>query len=843
MHHAMARLSPQELSAFAQDIELSHPAVRAILQFRLIDRDDRADYEQAQRDAGFAGFVIHEAQKPSGLNAGNRGPAFMALHAIEPIDPVLVRHLGLDVYADPSLRNAIGHAVDSGQVAVAPGGALTEDSFLLIKGVYKGYYVPESTTERRAQVHGAYALLIDTRAFLSDVIEANPRLGLEFGSQTDKQVLFRTAREQPPGLLAQLLPVQRHRADLALGLQHFTIALEQTVAIDAFHPLRWLALLATLLGLYIAVVLVLYTRLRAREQAREARERLFQEQERAHVTLQSIGEAVITTDPTAVVDFMNPAAERLTGWRAEQARGRHLNEIFSLISETDGTALPDPIDWALRDHDESEAPAIMVRSDGVTVAVIENAAAIRDSEGNFTGAALIVRDVSRERNLLREMAFQATHDPLTRLINRRQFERELAAVIDDAATSGSQHALMYLDLDQFKAINDSCGHIGGDQLLKQVAVHLGENVRRLDRLARLGGDEFGLLLRDCTIERALEVAEALRHEIKGLRLHWEARSFTISISVGVVAITKSSGNLDEVLRAADAACYVAKDQGRNRVHFYEPDDQMLAKRSTDMQWLHKLRDAIENDQLILHGQTIFPLAQDSEYPPMCELLVRMLGDDDRLVPPMTFIPAAERFNLMFDLDIWVVGAAFRQLARLWKERPEDPRIFTINLSGQSLDHPDLEFVIQDLQQRNAVNPHRICFEITETSVIANMDRALELMDKLRRRGFLFALDDFGTGLSSFAYLKKLPVDYLKIDGEFVRDILADPVDKAMVDTIQRIGGVLGMTTVAESIENAETCQLLTAMGISYGQGYHLARPGPVDFMSGAAKVVSLHPQP
>jgi EAL domain-containing protein (putative c-di-GMP-specific phosphodiesterase class I) len=249
-----------------------------------------------------------------------------------------------------------------------------------------------------------------------------------------------------------------------------------------------------------------------------------------------------------------------------------------------------------------------------------------------------------------------------------------------------------------------------------------------------------------------------------------------------------------------------------------------------MQWLHRLRDAIENDELVLHGQTIFPLSGDSPNPPMCELLVRMIGEDGRIVPPMTFIPAAERFNLMFDLDLWVVGAAFRQLSRLWEKHPEDRRIFTINLSGQSLDHPDLEGAIQTLELRYAVNPHRICFEITETSVIANMDRALALMDQLRRRGFLFALDDFGTGLSSFAYLKKLPVDFLKIDGEFVRDILSDPVDKAMVDTIKRIGGVLGMTTIAEAIEDAETCKLLTAMGIEYGQGYHLARPGPVKFM-------------
>jgi diguanylate cyclase (GGDEF)-like protein len=406
-------------------------------------------------------------------------------------------------------------------------------------------------------------------------------------------------------------------------------------------------------------------------------------------------------------------------------------------------------------------------------------------------------------------------------------------------SSNTCHALMYIDLDQFKTINDSCGHIGGDQLLKQVASHLGDSIRRLDRLARLGGDEFGVLLRDCSIDKALEVAEGLRRDIKDLRLRWEDKSFRVSLSVGLVAIDERSGSLEEVLRAADAACYVAKDQGRNRVHFYQPDDEMLARRSSDMQWLQLLREAIDHRGLVLYGQAISPLHQDSPHPAMCEILVRMLDAEGRIVPPMTFIPAAERFNLMFDLDQWVIGSAFRQLADLWRQQPDDSRIFTINLSGQSLDHPDLELAIQQLEMQYRIDPHRICFEITETSVIANMDRAMSLMDGLRRRGFLFALDDFGTGLSSFAYLKKLPVDFLKIDGEFVRDILHDPVDKAMVDTIKRIGGVLGMTTIAEAIEDGETCQLLTAMGIDYGQGYHLAKPAADSFRPSESNVVAL----
>lgn len=827
-HYATNNLSQQELSAYAQGFERSHPYIDGILQVQRVNAAQRESYESQFREGGYPTYAIRDSQPDGRLTIAPYRPEHMVLKFIEPLEPGLARFLGLDFYSQDALRQGIGQAIRTGDIAAAPAGFLRPGTFLLLVPVYKGFFVPDNIEDRQTQAYGAYALLVNSRRFLAGIRRNHPRLSVTISAFDGQrqQVMAGLTPSRTPGSLDRVLPTLRGAHDIRLAHAKFVFSFEKDQDGSIFHPLKWLALTAMLMATYAALVTVVLTRLRAREQALEAKEQLFQEKERAQVTLQSIGEAVITTDPTGVVDFMNPMAEHLTGWRAEAAHGRHLNEIFSLVSESDGRALPDPIARALRDHDESEAAAIMLRSDGATIAVIENAAAIRDSDGHFTGAALIVRDVSRERSLLREMAFQASHDPLTRLINRRQFERELAMVIEDALNSNNQHALMYIDLDQFKAINDSSGHMAGDQLLKQVAGHLGENIRRLDRLARLGGDEFGVLLRDCTLDRALEVAESLRHEIKDVRLHWEDKTFRVSLSIGVVSINKDSGNLDEVLRAADAACYVAKDQGRNRVHCYQPDDDLLAQRSTDMQWLQRLRDSIDQNRLVLHGQSIFPLGNSHlRHPVMCELLVRMLDDDGRTVPPMTFIPAAERFNLMFDLDLWVIGEAFRRLARLWKTHPADPRIFTINLSGQSLDHPDLETSIQALQDKQEIQPHKICFEITETSVIANMDRALAMMDLLRRRGFLFALDDFGTGLSSFAYLKKLPVDFLKIDGEFVRDILDDPVDKAMVDTIRRIGGVLGMTTIAESIEDEETCKLLTAMGIDYGQGYFLGKPG------------------
>ena len=827
LHHATTRLSSQELSAFAQELADSYPYLRAIYHLALVLPEERSGFEADMRERGFPTFRIVHRKLDGHLTAAPPAARHMPLSLVEPLEPAHARLLGLDLLSVPSARQAIERAVSSAEVTAAPAVEAGDNAFLLIKAVYKGFFIPDDPVERRAQVQGVYALVVDSPRFLADIKADGEDFEIRlWGNHGDRRELLLRHPGPRVHTLSRLLPANESRLPIALGVSQFELALAQPLHAANLHPVRWGILGAVLLALYVAAAYGLQAKRGAAQREQEAQEQLHHEKERALVTLQSIGEAVITTDPNGVVDFMNPVAESLTGWSAEQANGRHLEEIFSLLSETDGQPLPDPIARALRDHDHSEAAAVMVRSDGATVAVVENAAAIQDRSGDFTGAVLIVRDVSKERRLIRQMAYQAAHDPLTQLINRREFEREVALLVEDAQSTGNCHALMYIDLDQFKAINDSCGHLAGDQLLKQVATHLKSNIRKLDLLARLGGDEFGVLLRDCGMAQALEVAEALRREIKDPRLRWEDKDFRISLSVGLVSITRGSGGLDDVLRTADAACYVAKDHGRNRVHVYQPDDEALAERTSDMQWLQKLREALEKDRLVLYCQDIRPLIERAGFPMMCELLVRMLDSDGRLVPPMTFIPVAERYNLMFDLDLWVIGRAFAQIADHDRDCPDDERIFNINLSGQSLDHSDLENAVAEQQQKWGLDGRRVCFEITETSVIANMERALGVMGRLRRRGFRFAMDDFGTGLSSFAYLKKLPVNYLKIDGEFVRDILNDPVDRAMVQTIHQIGHVLGMATIAEAIEDQATVKLLADMGVDYGQGFYLSRPAP-----------------
>ncbi len=434
-------------------------------------------------------------------------------------------------------------------------------------------------------------------------------------------------------------------------------------------------------------------------------------------------------------------------------------------------------------------------------------------------------DITETHRLSKQLSHQATHDALTELPNRRAFEEQLERALGQAREHGVEHAMCYLDLDQFKVINDTCGHVAGDELLRQLGQTLHAKVRRRDVLARLGGDEFGVLLGECTLAEARRVAGALRAAVEEFRFLWEGKSFRLGVSIGLVPVTAGSGSVTEVLSAADAACYAAKDQGRNRIHLFNEDDAALARRQGEMQWVVRIQHALDEDRLRLDAQPIVPLDGASDEGSHYELLLRMLDDRGRPVSPGQFLPAAERYNLMGRLDRWVVRHAFERLAA-------DPAALeelfacTINLSGQSFsDDEFLGFVVGELE-RTGVPPEKFVFEVTETAAISNLATATRFMNALKGIGCRFALDDFGSGLSSFGYLKTLPVDFLKIDGMFVKDILDDPIDHAMVKCINEIGHVMGKRTIAEFVENDAVRERLRVIGVDYVQGYGVGRPQP-----------------
>jgi len=418
---------------------------------------------------------------------------------------------------------------------------------------------------------------------------------------------------------------------------------------------------------------------------------------------------------------------------------------------------------------------------------------------------------------------------LTGLVNRYAFEQILDQELAAARRAEVEHALLYLDLDQFKVINDTCGHVAGDQLLRQLSTVLTKKFRGSDMLARLGGDEFAIFLKDCPVRKAVSIANLVRETIEDYCFVWEKKTFRVGASIGVVTITRANASKIEVLSAADIACYTAKDLGRNRVHLYQESDDQMALRYREMHWVSRITRALQDERFVLYCQPIVPVGGPESGPPMQEILVRMVDEKGGIVAPNLFIPAAERYNLMQAIDRWVIRNLFLKLADDRQNGCFDAElIITVNLSGCSINEEGFLDFIKEEFERYAISPGQICFEVTETVAVTNLAQAAVFIEELKALGCLFALDDFGSGLSSFGYLKNLPVDYLKIDGQFVRDMVDDPIDAAMVCSINQIGQVMGMKTIAEFVENNAILERLREIGVDYAQGYGLAVPGPLE---------------
>jgi diguanylate cyclase (GGDEF)-like protein/PAS domain S-box-containing protein len=560
---------------------------------------------------------------------------------------------------------------------------------------------------------------------------------------------------------------------------------------------------------------------------------VFEEKEKAQITLQSIGDAVITTDSEGRIEYLNPIAEDLTGWESREVCGKPLGEVFSILNEATREAVENPVSRALREgHVIAVADhAVLVNRRGQEIAIQDSAAPIRDRTGKIIGAVMVFHDVSKERRLRRALAYQASHDALTGLINRREFENRLnEALLTARSDESAVHVLLYLDLDQFKLVNDTCGHQAGDRLLKQITGILQTRLRAGDTIARLGGDEFGILLQDCDETRAAKIADSLRQAIRDYRFEWEDGAMNVGVSIGFVEINSTSESITSVMSAADVACYAAKDSGRNRVHMYQYGS--APERHREMQWVSRLTRACEENRLELYYQPIVPIGTNKDPRGHYELLLRMRGESGELIHPAEFIPAAERYNIMPMIDRWVVSQALGALAHYRADGDiRHGYTLSINLSGTSLnDDHFLEFLISELQAYD-LSPGAVCFEITETAAISNLANVVHFMKEFRARGCQFSLDDFGSGLSSFMYLKNLPVDYLKIDGQFIQNVTTDHVDRSMVEAITQIGHAMGIKTIAERVESAEVLACLAQIGVEYAQGIYIAVPESVEALN------------
>jgi len=561
---------------------------------------------------------------------------------------------------------------------------------------------------------------------------------------------------------------------------------------------------------------------------------LSQEKELAQVTLASIGDGVVTTDPDGRVRYLNPVAEALTGWALDQAEGRPVEEIFRLAEEASDAEIALPLWEVLRggEYDPPEGRLMLIRSDGQRFAVEHRVAPIRNAESSPIGVVIVFQDVTDQRLLTLQLAHQATHDALTGLLNREAFDDCLRDALSACRETGEDQCLLYLDLDQFKLINDTCGHVAGDDLLSRVATLITDEVRQGDVVGRLGGDEFGVLLRHCSLEPALATAERIHQAISSHRFTWRDHSFSIDASLGVVLIDAQSKTVTQVLSAADHACYVAKERGRGRIQVYKADDIEVARRADEVSWLLRIQQTLDDQRFRLFGQKIRPLANGAEDSLFFEVLLRMVDDNERLLAPASLVRAAERYGVMREIDRWVVERVLQALAAGGPSLLDTLATCAINLSGVSLSDPGfLDFAVSQIT-RHGVPAEKLCFEVTETAAVANLSMAQRLIRELSALGCRFALDDFGSGMASYGKLRGLSVQYLKIDHTFIRDLANNPLDRAMVGSIHQMAHVLGIQTIAEGVSSEPLLERLRQIGVDYVQGFWVDRPGPLEELIG-----------
>jgi diguanylate cyclase (GGDEF)-like protein/PAS domain S-box-containing protein len=533
-----------------------------------------------------------------------------------------------------------------------------------------------------------------------------------------------------------------------------------------------------------------------------------------------IGLAVL--DPDYQIQLWNNPLEKITGISLEQARNYKRN--YTKYESSTSLFMQMILEFANSNDQDREIALDKFGEESNSLYLMASRQTLLGSSDK-QGSLLIIQDITERKQVQTELSYQASHDILTGLINRREFEQRANRLLSTIQQEEAEHAMCFLDLDQFKVINDTCGHTAGDELLRQLGKVLQDTARKRDTIARLGGDEFGLLMEHCPLDQAYRVAEAILEAVSDYRFYWEGASYRIGVSIGLIEITQMTGNYSELFKQADTACYLAKDLGRNRIHVYHSDDTEMAIRHREMQWVGRINQALDEDRFCLYAQPI--IALDKSELKHYELLLRMMDEKGNIILPGIFLPAAEHYDLIEKLDYW----ALNRTCGFMMEHPEfveQINFVSINLSGQSLTNNDFLKTIMKKIKQSKVPADKFCFEVTETVAISNIGSAANFISTLKQIGCHFALDDFGSGLSSFGYLKGLPVDYLKIDGMFVKDIVDDPIDHAMVKSINEIGQLMGMQTIAEFVENDEIKGMLKAIGVNFGQGYGLGKPRPLE---------------
>ena len=820
LYQASDEMDAALFTPFSEEILQDYHFIDSMQYMTYIASNEKQEFIEEMHESGFSQFAI---RSPVYENPGpSNNDYYLVTSFLEPLTPSSANQMGMNWLANDNVERTfyLAASENASHLITAPMGLAKPYQLVLLKPTYFGRSIQANSSDRFEQVSGMFVIVIDwDRLTYFSQADDKQHLPVKFSLLTEDGEIF-AHHEQGVG---EHLETRLEAGHLVLSVRaHYLPVVTQNTYL-------WVIIAGLLCAVvYSVTMLELRSRYLLKQDKIRAQSQLYKERERAEVALRSINDAVITTDVDHNINYMNPVAEKILDCSLNDARGRQLEDLVKLEFQPLGEAIPDPVDFYIdltQSNLRQTGIDIVLKTGNGLLSVDGNASPLMDLRGKLIGSMLVLRDVSLEQELTNQLVYQASHDSLTGLINRAEFENRVKEALELSRQNDGQNALCYIDLDQFKLVNDTCGHIAGDELLKRLAGVLQTLIRGEDLVARLGGDEFGLLMHGCTQDQARKMAERVREALHEMHFKWEDKFFDVSGSIGLVMINRMSGSLSELMSAADLACYAAKDSGRDVVHVYHVDDVEIAEKYRQMQWLPRIREALKNNEFELALQTIESLSDNNSPRVIYEFLLRWPQQDGSQISPGLFIPTAERYDLMRELDGWVIENALATIPQLQTGLPcPVDQMYTINLSGQSVCDPTLADFIIDMMGRFQVDPQSVCFEVTETVAIANFSTAIEFINRLRGLGCRFALDDFGSGLSSFGYLKRLPLDFLKIDGLFVRDMLDDPVDLAMVRTIYDVAKVLKLQTIAEWVEDEATLDTLKSIGINYAQGFHISRP-------------------
>jgi len=834
LHYASNELSANEMALFARELRAQADFVTGIGRYEHLVDEYRDVFEIEMATDGREDFQITDITHKGESKARSAQDYYYPISMIEPMLEGNSALLGADLSVVDSLRKNLDKASATNEPVLATFPARWPGSgdLVFFAPVYDGKAAPSAPIERMLNQAGGFWISIDLGAFLASV---NPSIKeFDITAKINKvkksTMLFgQLGKSAQPTYLTSLYLRKFVRERWETANSSVTITLQKDIGFSKAAIVYFMSALLTVLIITALLTVFVLVRRTAVQERNDSQEALFKERERAEKTLNTVQDAIIALDAGLRVVHINPAAAKQFKIAPQDVVGLALDNFIKFRKIGDlYNALNIEIELEKVEPNQSEEYDVTLFENKDSDFVLRlTLTSSNNTDGKLTGHVLVLRDISRERALAKKLAYQANHDALTGCANRHFFENSLTELIDGAASSGETHALCYMDLDQFKVINDTCGHAAGDKLLTDLTENINMVTHDTDVLCRLGGDEFGLLLVNVNEEEVAERSQRVYDFFQNYIFHYDNKAFSVTASIGVVHIDKSSNNLKDVLAWADMSCYAAKDSGRNSLYFYSKEDDAIAERSVELSWLPRLEKAIQEDEFRLVVQAVAGVealkkgqANAIEH---YEFLLRLQNPDGTVSTPWQFIQAAERYDLMIKIDRWVITNAFKTVASLKGGTGEDCS-FSINLSGQSAADSTLKTFIKDELERFQVDPSKIWFEVTETAAISHFSVAVDLINNIRSLGSLVALDDFGSGLSSFGYLKNLPVDILKIDGQFVKEIAKNDIDREMVRAIHQVGQSMGIKTVAEFVEDQDIVDVLMEIGVQYAQGYHVGKP-------------------